>query len=142
MEPRLSVVTLQVADVARSRAFYAALGWSAVGPERDDVAFIQLNGVVLSLYARQAEDAGLARVADAAPSARVALGHNVRSREAVDQTLAGIVAAGGRITRAAHDADWGGRSSYVADPDGHLWEIAWNPFWPIAEDGGVTAKFD
>ncbi len=142
LEPRLSVISLQVADVARSRAFYGALGWAPVGPEMDDVAFIQLNGVVLSLYARQAEDAGLDVAASDAPSPRIALGHNVRTREGVDQTLAAIQAAGGRVTRPAHDTDWGGRSSYVADPDGHLWEIAWNPFWPIADDGGVTVRFD
>lgn len=141
MEPRLSVISLQVADVARSRAFYGALGWRSAGPEMDDVAFIQMNGVILSLYIRQAEDAGLKATPTDAPSPRIALGHNVRSREAVDQTLAAFETAGGRVTRPAHDTDWGGRSSYVADPDGHLWEIAWNPFWPIAEDGGVTAVF-
>jgi catechol 2,3-dioxygenase-like lactoylglutathione lyase family enzyme len=142
MEPRLSVISLQVADVARSRAFYAALGWAPVGPEMDDVAFIQLNGVVLSLYAHQARDAGLEADGGAAPSPRIALGHNVRERDQVDTMLAAIAAAGGRITRPAHDTEWGGRSSYVADPDGHLFEIAWNPFWPIGADGGVTVKFD
>jgi len=142
MEPRLSVISLHVVDVARSRAFYKALGWAPVGPEMEDVAFIQLNGVILSLYARQAEDAGLEAALSETPSPRIALGHNVRAREAVDETLSAIQAAGGRITRPAHDTDWGGRSSYVADPDGHLWEIAWNPFWPIADDGAVTARFD
>jgi len=142
MEPRLSVLSLHVADVARSRDFYGALGWRAVGPEMDDVAFIQLNGVVLSLYARQAQDAGLAAPEGDAPSARIALGHNVRTRDAVNGTLARFASAGGRIVRQGHDTDWGGRSAYAADPDGHLWEIAWNPFWPIGEDGAVTAKFD
>lgn len=142
MEPRLSVISLQVAEVARSRAFYAALGWRALGPEMDDVAFIQLNGLVLSLYGGQAQDAGLEPQASGEPSARIALGHNVRERDQVDTTLAAIEAAGGRVTRPAHDTDWGGRSSYVADPDGHLFEIAWNPFWPIAPDGAVTATFE
>lgn len=142
MEQRLAVISLQVADLARSRAFYAALGWRPVGPDMDDVAFIQLNGLVLSLYAHQARDARVEQPGSQAPSARIALGHNVRDRDDVDATLSRFQAAGGRVTRPAHDTDWGGRSSYVADPDGHLWEIAWNPFWPIDEAGGVTVRFD
>jgi hypothetical protein len=141
MEPRLSVIGLQVADIARSRAFYAALGWASVGPEMEEVVFIQLNGVVLSLYAYQARDAGVADPGGDTPSARIALAYNVRAHDEVDAVLTTMEAAGARITRPAHDTDWGGRTAYVADPDGHLWEIAWNPAWPIGHDGGVTAVF-
>ncbi len=142
MEPRLSVIGLQVADLARSLAFYEALGWRPAGPPMDEVAFIQLNGIVLSLYVHQARDAGVEEANGDAPSARIALAYNTRSRDEVDEVLARMEAAGARITRPAHDSDWGGRTSYVADPDGHLWEIAWNPGFPIDAKGDVTAKFD
>jgi catechol 2,3-dioxygenase-like lactoylglutathione lyase family enzyme len=134
---RLSLVTLGVKDVARSTAFYAALGWplsSASVP--GDVSFFKTAGGFLAIWGEDnlAEDAGFA-----APTATDrrdhALAINVESREGVDAALAVAAAAGARITRPAQATDWGGYNGYFADPDGHLWEVAHNPFWPIGADG-------
>ena len=137
MEQRLSVVTLGVADLGRARRFYVdGLGWRPA-LEMDEVVFFQAAGLVVALFPGLADDAGLA----GEPRSRgglIALAHNVRSRDEVDGLLAQAAAAGARITRPAHDPPWGGRSGYFADPDGHLWEIAWNPAWPIDAEGRVT----
>ena len=137
MEPRLSLVTLGVADVARARAFYEALGWRASEAGGDGVAFFQANGLALALYGRAAlaEDAGV----EDRPGgfAAIALAHNVRSRAAVDGVLDTARAAGARIIRPARDAAWGGYSGYFADPDGHLWEVAWNPHFPLDASGNL-----
>jgi catechol 2,3-dioxygenase-like lactoylglutathione lyase family enzyme len=138
-EPRVSLITLGVADLARARAFYEmGLGWRASPASQDEVVFFQLGGLALALFQRSslAEDAG----AEAAGGgfAGVALAHNVREPEDVDRLLARAQAAGARITRAAQAQPWGGRSGYFADPDGHLWEIAWNPHFPLAPDGALT----
>lgn len=137
MEQRLSLVSLHVADLSRSLHFYRALGWTVAFAD-DEVGFIQLNGVVLSLFPGLAQDAGLM---GAGAGSRFALAHNVRSPDQVDAVLAEAEGAGAAITRPAHDADWGGRSGYFADPDEHLWEVAFNPAWPLADDGSVTARF-
>ena len=137
MEQRMSLVTLGVADLARSRRFYEeGLGWKR-GNTEESVAFYQMPGVVLALWSRTglAEDAGVAD--SAAGFAGVALAYNSRSREEVDAVLAEAAAAGARVVKPAHDTVWGGYSGYFADPDGHLWEVAHNPFWTIAEDGSV-----
>ena len=138
--PRVSLVTLGVKDVARSTAFYVALGWplsSASVP--GDVSFFKTSGGLLALWNEDllAEDAGLpgAAVADRRSHA---LAINLESREEVDAALATAVAAGGRITRPAQATDWGGYNGYFADLDGHLWEVAHNPFWPIGGDGRPT----
>lgn len=144
MEQRISLVTLGVEDVAASRRFYERLGWRASGPSHDGVAFFQAGGMVLSLYGRAdlAADAGIeapARTGGESPAfTGVALAHNVRRREEVAPLLDAAEAAGGRIVRPARDAPWGGHSGYFADPDGHLWEVAWNPHFPLAADGAVT----
>jgi predicted lactoylglutathione lyase len=134
---RVSLVTLGVKDVARSTSFYVALGWplsSASVP--GDVSFFKTAGGILAIWgdANLAEDAGLA-VASAADRSGQALAINLESREEVDAALAIAVAAGAQITRPAQATDWGGYNGYFADPDGHLWEVAYNPFWPIGEDG-------
>jgi hypothetical protein len=126
MEPRISLVTLGVADVDRAIAFYHdGLGFPV---ERwDAAAFFELRGAWLSVFPRDAlaEDAGVE--ADGHGFDGVTLAHNVGSRAEVDAVLDELVAAGGTLTRPARETDWGGYSGYVADPDGHLWEIAWNP---------------
>src|SRR3954451_11150541 len=126
MEQRLSLITLGVADVRASRAFYERLGWrasSAFGG--GDVAFFQLGGVVLSVYGRAhlAKDAGL--VPDGSGFGGIALAQNVRSRQEVDAVLAEAEKAGGRVIAKAEEKFWGGYSGYFADPDGHPWEVAW-----------------
>lgn len=147
MEQRISMVTLAVADLARNRRFYeAGLGWEVVSGETEGIVCFQLGGMVLALYGRAAfaEDTGLGDtgLADtglaedsAPPRQSVALAYNTRSREEVDTVIARAVDVGARLQKPAADAFWGGYSGYIADPDGHLWEIAWNPFSPIGEDG-------
>jgi uncharacterized protein len=136
VEQRLSLVTLGVADLERSRRFYEeGLGWRR-GNANPDVVFFQLPGMILALWSRASlvEDAGLE---DGGGFGGIALAQNVRSREAVDAVLAEAEAAGGRIMKGAADTFWGGYSGYFADPDGHPWEVAWNPFWTIDAEGRV-----
>ncbi len=132
---RLSLVTLGVESVARSRAFYEALGFRAAGIDNADVAFFDMNGVILGLYGRMslAEDAGVP--AEGAGFGCFALAMNMDSEAAVDAALASIAAKGGRITQPAHKVFWGGYAGYFADPDGHLWEVAYNPHWPMDLEG-------
>ncbi len=136
MEQRLSLVTLGVADVARSRWFYEALGWRASTASQADVAFFQLGGIGLALFGRAAlaEDAGLPETPG---FGGVALAHNARTREEVDTILERARAAGARILRPTRETTWGGYAGYFADPDGHPWEVAWNPHFPLRPDGSL-----
>jgi catechol 2,3-dioxygenase-like lactoylglutathione lyase family enzyme len=137
MEPRLSLITLGVADVARSRRFYEALGWRASGASQaGEVAFFPGGGVVLALWGRAdlARDAGLE---DAGGFGGVALAHNARTRAEVDAILGEADAAGGRVLKPAVETSWGGYAGYFADPDGHPWEVAWNPHFPLGPDGSL-----
>ena len=138
MEQRLSLVTLGVADLGRARRFYEdGLGWKR-GNDNPDVAFYQMPGGILALWARTALAAD-ARVADTgAAFGGVALAYNARSKAEVDAVLAEAEAAGARLLKPAEDVFWGGYSGYFADPDGHVWEVAWNPFWRIDADGRVA----
>src|SRR5919106_4423443 len=136
MEQRLSLVTLGVADLDRSRRFYETLGWRRSNKEAE-VVFFQAGGMVLALWSRDslAEDA---RVPAAGSGFRgIALAYNTRTRDEVDTVLAEAKAAGAEILKPAEDAFWGGYTGYFADPDGHLWEVAWNPDWTITEDAGT-----
>jgi catechol 2,3-dioxygenase-like lactoylglutathione lyase family enzyme len=139
MDARLTLVTLGVADLARARAFYAdGLGWTVSPASNGDIVFFQLSGMVLALHPRTAlaDDAG---VPSAGSGFRgIALAQNVRGKDEVRQALAAVLAAGGTIVRPAQEAAWGGYSGYVADPDGHLWEIAWNPHFPLTARGEIA----
>ena len=137
MEQRISLVTLGVSDMARSRAFYEAMGWKPSGPGGDGATFFQCGGVIVGLYAFADLAADAASAPETAGGTAVAIAHNARSRDGVDAILAEAEAAGGRIARPAADTPWGGYSGYFRDPDGHLWEIAWNPFFPIDGDGAI-----
>jgi uncharacterized protein len=140
MEQHLSLVTLGVADLARSRRFYEeGFGWRASGVSTGEVAFFQLGGIALVLWGREAlaEDARLPGPGPGGGFGGVALAHNVRTREEVDAVLARARAAGGRVLRPAEDASWGGYTGYFADPDGHPWEVAWNPHFTLRDDGGL-----
>ena len=141
MEQRVSVVTLGVADLERSRRFYEdGLGWRR-GNAHKDIIFFQLPGSVLALFSRAAlaADAGLAAEADSSSFfGGITLAYCARSRDEVDALLAQARAAGARILKPAHDAFWGGYSSYFADPDGHPWEVAWNPDWTLDAEGRVS----
>ncbi len=137
MEQRLSLVTLGVADVERSRRFYEKLGWKQ-GNRDDNVVFFQLQGMILALWSRAAL-AGDAHIEDSGGGfGGIALAYNARSRTDVDKVLAEAKAAGATILKPAADVFWGGYSGYFADPDGHLWEVAWNPGWPIDAEGRVS----
>lgn len=139
MEQRLSLVTLGVADLTRSRRFYEALGWKPAGiGGGGEVYFFQLGGIVMGLWGRES----LAADANLSPQGSgfggIALAYNTRTRDEVDAVLAEAEQAGGRILKQGHDAFWGGYTGYFADPDGHPWEVAWNPGFALAEDGSVT----
>lgn len=137
MEPRVSLVTLGVADLPRARAFYERLGWQ--GQEVEETVFFQAGGMVLVLWGRDklAADCGVPGMA-AGGADGVALAQNVRSQAAVDTALAEAEHAGARITRSASETFYGGYAGCFADPDGHVWEIAYNPGFPLAPDGTIT----
>ncbi len=139
MEQRLSVITLGVADLARSRVFYEqGLGWT-VGGAAEQVVFFQLNGIVLALYPRAdlAADAGVP-ADEGSGFAGMTLAHNVRSPQEVDEVLVEAQRAGGRLIKPGVAVFWGGYSGYFADPDGHLWEVAHNPLWALDAAGNVS----
>lgn len=137
MDPRINLITLGVDDMARSRAFYETLGWKASSQSNDDVTFFQAGGSIFGLYGR----AGLADDAKAentpAGFRGVSVSYNARDRAEVDAVLAEAVAAGAKLIKAAEEVFWGGYSGYFGDPDGHLWEVAHNPFWTIQDDGSI-----
>jgi catechol 2,3-dioxygenase-like lactoylglutathione lyase family enzyme len=136
MEQRISVLTLGVRDLARARAFYEALGWvTGAGPD-DDVVFFRSGGMILALWdrARLAEDSG---VEDGGGWGGATLAHNVRTPEEVDAVTQEARAAGANIVREPAATFWGGYSAAFTDPDGHPWEVAYNPRWPIGDDGSI-----
>ena len=134
---RVSLITLGVADVSRSTDFYQALGWPLSSASVfGTVSFFRTGGAVLAVWGRDdlAADVRVGAVTTSGFRA-VAVGINLDTPEDVDAALRQAVAAGGSLVRPAQPADWGGYSGYFADPDGHLWEVAYNPFWPIGLDG-------
>ncbi len=138
MDQRLSLVTLGVADIARARRFYCdGLGWRESSAGNESVCFIDAGGVVLGLYGRAAlaEDAGVPP--DGGGFSGFALAHNVPSEADVDRVLAEAVDAGGILVKPGQKVFWGGYSGYFADPDGHLWEVAHNPFFPLDVAGRI-----
>lgn len=137
MDQRISLVTLGVADLARSRAFYEdGLGWRpADAPE--GVVFYQLPGMAFALFGRADLEADARTRVDGRFSG-ITLACNQRSEEDVDRVLAQAEAAGASILKPAERVFWGGYSGYFADPDGHVWEVAYNPGWTLAEDGTLT----
>ena len=136
MEQRLSLVTLGVSDLARSRAFYEALGWKTGATPADDVAFFQAGGMIVALWGREqlAEDSG---VEDQGGWGGITLAYNCRSPEEVDAVIDEARAAGAHIPRAGAPTFWGGYSGVFVDPDGHPWEVAHNPHWTVGPDGSV-----
>ncbi len=136
MEQRLSLITLGVSDLARSRAFYEALGWhTGAGPD-DDVVFFQTGCMVVALWSRErlAEDSA---VEDDGGWGGITLAYNTRSPAEVDSVIEEARSAGGAITREPGETFWGGYSAMFSDPDGHPWEVAHNPRWEIGEDGAL-----
>jgi catechol 2,3-dioxygenase-like lactoylglutathione lyase family enzyme len=137
--PRISIVTLGVDDLKRSRAFYEALGWEVAGSVGDEICWFRTSDSYLGLFDREslAKDAAL-RSEPRAEFGGITLAINVESEEAVSAALEAAVNAGGaRVLKPGTRADWGGFSGYFADPDGHPWEVAFNPTFPIGDDGRI-----
>ena len=132
---RIALVTLGVSDLARSTAFYQELGWPLVAGSGEGVSFFRTAGALLSLfpYTELAADALVSSDGDG--FRRVSLAINLDSPAHVDAALAAATAAGAVLVKAPQEASWGGYSGYFADPDGHLWEVAHNPYWPLDESG-------
>lgn len=133
----MSVLTLATDDLARSQIFYRdGFGWTPVFAN-EEIAFYQMNGFVLATWTKAALENDSARSSLAAPGA-FAMGHNVGSAEEVEQVIERLLGCGGRLLRPADAPPHGGHRGYVEDPDGHAWEIAYNPAWPINASGLVT----
>ena len=139
MRQKLSIVTLGVRDLKSSLAFYCdGLGWTNSQDSNENIAFFDLGGVVLALYPKHllAEDAGVN--ADGNGFSGFTLAHNTKTREEVDAVLHKAEQAGAPIVKQAQDVFWGGYSGYFSDPDGYLWEVAWNPFFAFDENDALV----
>ena len=138
MDPRISLITLGVRDLERSRRFYRdGLGWPLSSASSGDVAFFRTGGAILALYPRHllAADAHLPDVGTGFGG--ITLAQNVRDRGDVDAALRTAEAAGAKILKPPQNTEWGGYHGYFADPDGYPWEAAWNPYFPIQPDGSL-----
>ncbi len=137
MQQQISVVTLGVDDLARSKRFYVdGFGWKPVF-ENDEIAFFQMNGLMLGLWLKPRLQEDMQRQADGNFGA-IAMAHNAASSEEVDALIAQLAANGGAVLRDGDAPPHGGYRGYVSDPDHHVWEIAWNPAWPIDAEGHVS----
>jgi len=137
MDQRISLITIGVADLARSRAFYEALGWR--GQEVEGTVFIQAGGSAVVLWSRAAlaADAGI-EDDGAGGFGGIALAHNVGSRAEVDAIVTAAADAGATITKAPAETFYGGYAGYFRDPDGHVWEVAHNPGFTLTDDGALV----
>lgn len=137
MQQQISLITFGITDIARSRRFYAqGFGWTPVF-QNDDITFYQVNGFVFGtwpthLLAEDMQRTGLNQ------TGAFALAHNVKTAEDVAPTIERLVGAGAKLLRPAEAPPHGGLRGYIADPDGHAWEIAFNPDWQISAEGHVT----
>jgi predicted lactoylglutathione lyase len=134
---RASLITLGVADLNRAKAFYGALGWT---PKEDlpEAVFYQINGMALGFFELKnlARDQGRAKAQ--LGFGAMTLGQKFETEAEVDAASAQALAAGATDLKAPEKVFWGGYSGYYADPDGHVWEVAFNPFWPLNKDGSFT----
>lgn len=135
---RINLVTLGVADVKAARAFYERLGFTASGFDSEGIAFFDMGGTILGLYGRAAlaEDAAVS--AEGSGFRATALAVNLETPEAVDAALRHAEKCGGSVVQPAREVFWGGYSGYFSDPDGHLWELAYNPEFPLDSEGRVS----
>ena len=145
MEQRLSMITLGVAELKRAKAFYEdVVGWTAA-PGSPEIAFFDLGGIVFSLYPHEdlAKDMNAAADDSGGSASRgFALAHNARSKEEVDAIFSRLRERGATIVKEPEEVFWGGYSGYFSDPDGHSWEVAYNPHWTIGKDGSVSMTKD
>lgn len=136
MQQQISVITLGIANLPRSRRFYVeGFGWAPVF-ENEEIIFYQMNGLMLGTWLEEAQAAGMGR--KPTKSGGFALAHNVPARDDVKPAMDRLIAAGGSLLKAPVAPPHGGYCGYVADPDGHGWEIAWNPAWAISPEGLVS----
>ena len=134
---RVTLITLGVADLDLSRDFYAALGWTPT-KQQDGVVFYQINGMVLGLFGLEPLAADQGRPKAKLGTGAMTLAQNFATTGEVDAAYTAALAAGATGLKAPEKVFWGGYSGYYADPDGHVWEVAMNPFWPLNDDGSLT----
>jgi len=140
MEPRISLITLGVADLERSLKFYRdGLGFPTTRSAEEGIIFFQTSGACLALYPHEklAEDVSPELSPERGKFSGITLAHNVREKAEVDRVLDQAAAAGAKIEKPAQDTFWGGYSGYFSDPDGHLWEVAWGAF-DFRDDGSLV----
>ncbi len=138
MEQRLTLITLGVNDLKTSRNFYQDIfGWKPEANSSDNVVFFKLNGIMLSLFPREelAKDAHVS--AEGSGFRPFSLAYNLRSEKDVDALVAELRSKGAVVLKSPQKVFWGGYSGYVSDPDGNLWELAYNPYLPLDESGNV-----
>lgn len=136
MQQQISVITLGIADLARSRRFYAeGFGWKPAF-ENPEVVFYQMNGLMLGTWLTKSLEEDMRR--NLTRPGAFAVAHNVATREEVQPVIDRLAQYGGKVLRPADAPPHGGFRGYIADPDDHAWEIAWNPAWPISPEGYVT----
>ncbi len=133
MEPTINIITLGVKNIESSKQFYEQLGFKTSSATNEHIVVFKTKGVVLCLYPADllAKDAGVNPKQSTFHG--ITLAYNVAKKEDVAPILAHAASAGGKIIKEAQDVFWGGHSGYFADPDGHLWEVAWNPHWPLVD---------
>ncbi len=134
---RVTLITLGVEDLERAGAFYAAWGWAAHPASQDGVTFYQMNGAALALFGRADLAADQGRPGAALGTGAMTLAQNCRDEAETDAVFDAAITAGATRLKQPEKVFWGGYSGYFADPDGHVWEIACNPFWPLSDDGGL-----
>lgn len=142
MEPRISIITLGVANLDKSYAFYTALGFPTKKRPSDGIIFFKTGGVCLALYPinELAKDVSPEFVTNRSGFSGITLAHNTKSKAEVDAVLALAKNAGGKIEKIAQDVFWGGYSGYFSDPDGYLWEVAYGDCWEFNEDGSLVIE--
>lgn len=134
---RVTLITLGVSDLARSRRFYEALGWRAAQAQ-ESVVFFQMNSMVLGLFGKTDLASDQGRPVAELGTGAMTLAQNFATEAEVDAAWEAAIAAGARPLKRPEKVFWGGFSGYYADPDGHVWEVAMNPYWPLQEDGSLV----
>lgn len=134
MEPRISLITLGVSDLTKSKKFYETLGFTTTWSEEKGVIFFKTNGTVLALFPFSELLKDIGEGQHEKKFGGITLAHNTREKHQVDEIMNIVQESGGRIVKKPQDAFWGGYSGYFTDPDGHMWEVAWGAF-PIKADG-------
>ena len=135
---RVTLITLGISDLARSKAFYTEFGWHAHHSSTDGIVFFQLNSLVLGLFDLDALAQDQGRPDATLATGAMTLAINFANEAEVDRAYERALFIGGSALKQPQKVFWGGYSGYFADPDGHVWELAHNPFWPLKEDGSLT----